>query len=152
MRRQRPEVPWSLESIVRHCLAPDPAQRYQQAEHLAEDLRRFLEDRPLKYAPELSRTERVRKWLRRNPRLTSSGSVATAATLLLAAAGFALAGVRDHLNHTRQQLQADSRQGLAPRLLGQSLQRAEVVPDLRRPVAPPPTVVIRQAGHLQQTR
>jgi len=32
---------------------------------LAEDLQRFLDDEPLKYAPELSRVERVRKWLRR---------------------------------------------------------------------------------------
>ena len=52
-------MPWSLESIVRKCLAPDPADRYQQAEHLAEDLRRFLDDRPLKHAPELSRAERA---------------------------------------------------------------------------------------------
>ncbi len=104
-RRQRPDVPWSLESIVRHCLAPDPARRYQQAEHLAEDLRRFLEDRPLRYAPELSRMERVRKWMRRHPRLTSAGSVAGAAAVLLVAAGFALVAVRDHLRDTSQQLQ-----------------------------------------------
>src|SRR5262249_33625588 len=37
----RPHIPWTLESIVRKCLAPDPAQRYQKAGHLAEDLRRF---------------------------------------------------------------------------------------------------------------
>ena len=43
-------MPWSLESIVRKCLLPDPAQRYQQASHLAVDLRRFLENQPLRYA------------------------------------------------------------------------------------------------------
>ena len=36
--------------------------------HLAADLRRFLEDQPLRYAPELSRVEGVRKWFRRHPR------------------------------------------------------------------------------------
>jgi serine/threonine protein kinase/tetratricopeptide (TPR) repeat protein len=106
LREKRPDVPWSLESIARKCLAPDPALRYQQAEHLAEDLRCFLEDRPLKYAPELSRTERIRKWLRRHPRLTSSGSVATAAALLLIASGAALIGVREHLARAREQLAA----------------------------------------------
>jgi serine/threonine protein kinase len=47
-RRHRPDLPWGLEGIVRTCLAPDPARRYQRAEDLAEDLRRFLDDRPLK--------------------------------------------------------------------------------------------------------
>lgn len=103
IRPKRPDVPWSLESIVRHCLAPDPAGRYQQAEHLAEDLRRFLENRPLKYAPELSQVERVRKWARRHPRLTSSASVAVAAALVLVAAGAAFFGVRDQLQGARAQ-------------------------------------------------
>ena len=51
-------IPWSLESILQKCLMADPAKRYQQAAHLATDLRRFLEDQPLAYAPELSRIER----------------------------------------------------------------------------------------------
>src|SRR5205823_8725028 len=95
LRQRRPDVPWSLESIARKCLAPNQEQRYQQAEQLAEDLQRFLEDQPLKYAPELSPRERIGKWIRRHPRLTSSGSVATAAALLLLAAGTALAGFRE---------------------------------------------------------
>src|SRR5262249_10392208 len=100
----RPDVPWSLESIVRKCLAPEQAKRYQEAEHLAEDLRRFLDDRSLRYAPELSRVERLRKWLRRHPRITSSGTVATAAAVLLLAVGIVLAGVHRHLATTRDEL------------------------------------------------
>ncbi len=106
LRHNRSDIPWSLESIARKCLAPDPAQRYQQADHLAEDLRCFLEDRPLKHAPELSRVERVRKWMRRHPRLTSSGSVAVVAGLLLVGSGAALLGIRDHLSRTRLELRA----------------------------------------------
>jgi serine/threonine protein kinase/Flp pilus assembly protein TadD len=112
LRQKRPDLPWGLESIVRKCLAPQAGQRYQRAEELAEDLRRFLDDRPLKYAPEVSRAECVGKWLRRHPRLTSSGSVAAAAVVLLALAGAGLAGVRQHLLNTREQLavlQADER-------------------------------------------
>ena len=92
IRRSRPDVPWSLESITRKCLAPDPDRRYQQAEHLAEDLRRFLDDRPLKYAPELSRVEQVRKYLRRHPRLASSASIVAAAALLAFFLGTMLVG------------------------------------------------------------
>lgn len=118
VRARRPDVPWSLESILRKCLAPLPADRYQQAEHLAEDLRRFLDDRPLRYAPELSWTERGRKWLRRHPRLTSSASVATAAGLLLALTGAALLGVRAHLETARnQERQRSFRKGTDQALL-----------------------------------
>src|SRR5579871_2614446 len=106
LRKIRNDVPWSLESIARKCLAPEPDQRYQRAEHLAEDLRRFLEDRPLKFAPELSRTEQVRKWIRRHPRLISSGSVATIAAALLIAAGTTLVGVYRHLSCAQVELQA----------------------------------------------
>jgi serine/threonine protein kinase/Tfp pilus assembly protein PilF len=110
LRRHRPDVPWSLESIARKCLDPDQDKRYQRAEHLAEDLRRFLDDRPLKYAPELSPAERLRKWGRRHPRLTSSASVAAVAVVLLAAtaggAAAVLAGVRQHLAFTREELAA----------------------------------------------
>jgi serine/threonine protein kinase/tetratricopeptide (TPR) repeat protein len=105
LRGKRPDVPWGLESIVRKCLAPDPTQRYQRAEDLAEDLRRFLDDRPLKFAPELSRVERVRKWVRRHPRLTYSGAVAAVAAVLLGAAGAALAGVHGDLASTQTQLE-----------------------------------------------
>ena len=85
VRRDRPDLSWGLESIVRKCLAADPAARYQQADHLADDLRRLLDDRPLKHAPELSRVEQVRKFARRHPRLASAGSVAGAAVLVLLA-------------------------------------------------------------------
>jgi serine/threonine protein kinase/tetratricopeptide (TPR) repeat protein len=84
LRAQRPDISWSLESIARKCLAPDPADRYQQAEHLAEDLRRCLEDRPLKFAPELSWPERIGKWVRRHPRVAAIGSIALAALLIVA--------------------------------------------------------------------
>jgi serine/threonine protein kinase/Tfp pilus assembly protein PilF len=104
VRQLRKDVPWALESIVRKCLAPHPANRYQSAEQLAEDLRRFLEDRPLGYAPELSRRERIEKWFRRHPRLTSSGSVAAAAVLLLIAAGAIVAGVQRHLTAATTEL------------------------------------------------
>jgi eukaryotic-like serine/threonine-protein kinase len=101
VRRERPDLSWGLESIVRKCLAADPSRRYQQAAHLAEDLRRLLEDRPLKYAPELSRVERARKFARRHPRVASSATVAGAAAIILLAIGSALAAARTQLADAR---------------------------------------------------
>ncbi len=111
VRQHRPEVPWSLESIVRHCLAPDPDKRYRHARHLGEDLRAFLDDMPLRHAPELSRVERVQKWVRRHPRLASSGSVAALAAGLLLTAAVAFAGLHQHLRAAQEGLSdADARQ------------------------------------------
>src|SRR5262249_1083156 len=61
--------------------APDPAERYQTAHDLAEDLQRQLDHLPLKHVHEPSAWERVRKWRRRHPRLTSPASLATLAGL-----------------------------------------------------------------------
>jgi serine/threonine protein kinase/Flp pilus assembly protein TadD len=104
LREVRRDVPWSLESIARKCLDPDPARRYQQGDHLADDLRRFLEDRPLKYAPELSRVEQVRKFFLRHPRLTTSASVLAAAIVVLLIVGAALIAAREHLAEASTQL------------------------------------------------
>jgi serine/threonine protein kinase/Tfp pilus assembly protein PilF len=104
VRAAREDVPWGLESVVRKCLDPDPAQRYQQADQLAEDLRRLLDDRPLGYAPELSQAERCRKWARRHPRLTAAGTVAAVAAVALVTLATAFAGVSRHLSRARDDL------------------------------------------------
>jgi len=88
LRAAAPEVPWSLDAIVAKALAPDPARRYRSARELGEDLRRFLDDRPLAYTPESSVRERLAKWSRRHPRATSAwtiGPLALALTLGVAA-------------------------------------------------------------------
>jgi serine/threonine protein kinase/Flp pilus assembly protein TadD len=110
LRQAWAEVPWSLESIARKCLAPDPQQRYQQAEQLAEDLQRFLDDRPLRYAPELSKVERVRKWTRRHPRLTYAGAVAGVAVAVVLVLGGALVAVSRQFVDTAADLAAKREQ------------------------------------------
>ena len=78
-----PEVPWSLDALVSQCLDPDPDRRYQYARDLAEDLRRFLEDLPMKHCPEPSLRERLGKWARRHPGLCGSTTIALVALVLL---------------------------------------------------------------------
>ncbi len=59
-------IPSALVAITGKCLQPLPEQRYPTAEALAEDLRRFLENRPI-HAQPVSRLEQLRLWSRRRP-------------------------------------------------------------------------------------
>lgn len=83
LRERSPEVPWSLDSLAAKCLSFDHAARYARAHDLAEDLRGFLENRPMKHCPEPSIRERAHKWIRRHPSLSSASSVAILSILML---------------------------------------------------------------------
>ena len=83
VRSTNPSASPSVGAIVRRCLEPDPDRRYQTARELEEDLHRQLDDLPLKHAPEPSPRERMGKWVRRHPRLTSSTTVGLVSALLL---------------------------------------------------------------------
>jgi serine/threonine protein kinase/WD40 repeat protein/Tfp pilus assembly protein PilF len=82
-RRLDPRVPRDLETILLKCLAKEPAERYATADLLAEDLRRFLADRPIR-ARRSSVAERTWRWCRRNPAVASL--LAAVALLLLTVA------------------------------------------------------------------
>ena len=88
----------AAESIVRHCLEPDPARRYQNGNELQEDIERHLSNRPLKHANEPSLVERVAKWMRRHPSVSSTTTMSVLATLFLvlvcSASWFALRDAR----------------------------------------------------------
>jgi serine/threonine protein kinase/WD40 repeat protein/Flp pilus assembly protein TadD len=80
------DLPRDLETIVLKAIAKQPCDRYQTASSFAADLRHFLEDKPIE-ARRVGRTERVWRWVRRNP--TISG-LAAAVAVLVAVVGVGL--------------------------------------------------------------
>jgi serine/threonine protein kinase/WD40 repeat protein/tetratricopeptide (TPR) repeat protein len=64
-RKIDPHIPRDLETVVLKCLAKDPAERYASAEALAEDVGRFLADRPIR-ARRSTVAEQAWRWCRRN--------------------------------------------------------------------------------------
>ncbi len=67
LRDRNRTVSPELCDILARCIASDSANRYQNANHLAEDLRRHVNDEPLAHIPNRSWVERWRKWRRRRP-------------------------------------------------------------------------------------
>jgi WD40 repeat protein/serine/threonine protein kinase len=66
LKKWAPTVPRDLETIIAKATARDPVARYPTAGALAEDLQRFVEDRPIR-ARRGPPTERLVRWCRRNP-------------------------------------------------------------------------------------
>lgn len=66
IRKLRPAVPRDLETICHRALEKDPGRRFIDANDLAEDLERFINQSPIKSKP-VSTVERVWRWCRRHP-------------------------------------------------------------------------------------
>jgi WD40 repeat protein/serine/threonine protein kinase len=81
-RRLDPKVPADLETIVLKAMAKSPADRYASAREMADDLRRFLDDLPIR-AKRPSLRQVAAKWVRRHQTLVKAACVGA----LLAAAG-----------------------------------------------------------------
>jgi WD40 repeat protein/serine/threonine protein kinase/tetratricopeptide (TPR) repeat protein len=75
-----PQIPRDLETIVLKAIDREPRRRYQTAEELEEDLRRYLADEPIR-ARRVTPAERLARWSQRNPAV--AGLVAAVALSLL---------------------------------------------------------------------
>jgi WD40 repeat protein/serine/threonine protein kinase len=79
-------IPSELETIVLKAIAKNPAERYGTARDLADDLRRFLEDKPIR-ARRPTLVQRARKWARRHQPIVWAAGVVVALTMLGATVG-----------------------------------------------------------------
>lgn len=103
VRARNSGVPRDLATIVEKACSLSPGHRYQTAAELAEDLRFFLDDLPIRARP-LKPFERLWRWSRRNPVVASlSGTAALlmAAVALVSAIGYL--STTEALNEARAQ-------------------------------------------------
>ena len=77
-KRKHDRIPRELETICLKAMAKEPSRRYQAAGSLAEDLRRYLQGRPIHARP-VGQLQRSWRWSRRNPVVAG---LTTAVTLL----------------------------------------------------------------------
>jgi serine/threonine protein kinase/WD40 repeat protein len=105
-RKLDSKVPRDVETIVLKALAKEPGDRYPTAEAVGDDLRRFLEDRPV-LARRSTPVERFWRWCRRNPWLAAANITAAAVTTILAIVSTVAAlSYRDQRNQIGRNLKA----------------------------------------------
>jgi hypothetical protein len=83
-RRLNRAVPPELETIVLKAMARQPEDRYASAKDLADDLRRFLDDQPVR-ARRPGVRERTAKWARRHRRVVAAALLGLVAAVVVLA-------------------------------------------------------------------
>jgi serine/threonine protein kinase len=122
-------VPAELGTIVLKALEKSSADRYATAQDLADDLRRFLEDRPIQ-ARRPTCWQRLRRWARRHQSLVWSAGVAAVLLLLFAVATLVVSNaviIREMKEKERALEAARTSEAVAQvqqRLAGQNLRKA----------------------------
>jgi len=101
-RTLQPRIPVDLETICLKCLEKQPRKRYATAAQLAEDLKRFLDNRPV-HARQTPSWEKAFKWVRRNP----ASATIVAAALFAIVAG--IAGASFHVTRLQSELNRSER-------------------------------------------
>jgi tRNA A-37 threonylcarbamoyl transferase component Bud32 len=90
LRQLDAAIPRDLETIALKCLEKSPSRRYATAQDLADDLDRFLTDRPI-VACRSTQAERLLRWGRRNPLAAGLAAALAALAALIVTAVSVLA-------------------------------------------------------------
>lgn len=127
--RHERAIPGDLQTVILKALSKDPTDRYGTASDLAQDLRRFLEDRAIQARP-LSPRKRLARLLRRHRAVALAASVGLLACLAVLVLGagvsiwqaFRAAAAQkqaesDALNASRQRDRAEGNMQLALQVL-----------------------------------
>lgn len=93
-QRLNKALPLELATIVLKAMAKNPEERYATAQELADDLRRFLDDKPI-LARRPTLVQRASKWTRRHSAFATTAAIALLLLLIVVAVGGALMARRE---------------------------------------------------------
>ena len=112
LRRHDRRIPRDLETIVLKSLAKDPRDRFATAHEMSEELRRFVEGRPIE-SRAFPTYERLWRWCRRNPGPASLAALAAGLVLILilaaTSAAYMFRNQRNQLKSASARLKKTSR-------------------------------------------
>lgn len=81
LRQRRASIPRDLETIIHKSIEKSPGHRYANASELADELRRFLNNEPIRARP-LNGMQRLTRWCQREPRLAALSAAVVLALLV----------------------------------------------------------------------
>jgi serine/threonine protein kinase len=123
-RKRNPEIPADLETICLKCLQKQIPQRFQTAEELVQELRRFQQGLPILSRP-VSQWEYVWRWCRRNP-LPAGLAVGLVAVVLVGVATATTFFNRAESERKRNEQQQQTVEVLSQMVLSKTLDQTEV--------------------------
>lgn len=128
-RRINLAIPVELEIIVQKATEKDPVARYATARDLADDLRRFLQEQPIKARP-ATPLDRLRKWSRRNRSIVTSGIAVLAVSVVVLA--FSMVWVTRERDNARDAERRERDQAIAARIAEQAARDQAVIASQQR--------------------
>ena len=109
LRKLNPSIPRELETVIHKAIRKDPDERYQSAIEIADDLRRYLEDKPILAKPP-GVAKRVSKWSKRHAGLlTVAVGVLATICIILTVAMFSISSARQESARQRRIVEQDFR-------------------------------------------
>ena len=144
LRQHDRRIPRDLETLVLKALAKDPKDRFATAGELGDELRRYLESRPIRSRPILA-SERLWRWCKRSPGLAAA-CIATVGLLVFVTAGSIMSAWRFHQDGLR--IQNAERDAQQPARLAQEPVRLAGRPGASPAVRPPGRAALREPARL----
>jgi serine/threonine protein kinase len=106
-RKLNPQVPCDLETIVLKATGRDSARRYQSPRELGDDLKRFIDFRPIRARP-VGVVEKLWRWCRRNPVVAGLTAAVALLLVVLAFGGIAAGVMYGHVAEQERQARQDA--------------------------------------------
>ena len=140
-------IPRDLEVIILKALAKDPKDRFKTARDLADELRRFVDNRPIRSRP-IPAYEQFWRWCKRNPVLAALNALAATLTTAIAIIS-TLAAIRlEPLQRRGEGPPAARRVGRVAE--NRAASRGAPGPGPRRPLQPPGRPAVREPGRSEK--